>query len=271
MRDALRDWVLLPITLVMVLVGVFRNNVLQLLEARPKPAPVDTLRQRNILARATALRRNYMALPPSAVALRRAFLTRVLGDGSYLDADSRVALERERNRKQDELPEMPKNPFTDPGTVESMLDQAKKSMVMMVPQTLIMGWVNLFFTGFVLIKLPFPLTQRFKVMLQRDIDTSDLDVAWVSSLSWYFLNLYGLDAIYRILLGNNNAADSSRDMAAMGGAAAAALGPPAGLPGPVTDYAKLHEAERDSLALITSSEMRWVGDGVEERVLSMYG
>lgn len=48
------------------------------------------------------------------------------------------------------------------------------------------------------------MTQRFKVMLQRDIPTSDLDVAWVSSLSWYFLNLYGLDAIYRLLLGNNN-------------------------------------------------------------------
>ena len=43
-------------------------------------------------------------------------------------------------------------------------------------------------------------------MLQRDIDTPDMNVAWVSSLSWYFLNLYGLDAIYRLLLGDDNGA-----------------------------------------------------------------
>jgi hypothetical protein len=45
---------------------------------------------------------------------------------------------------------MPKNPLSDPNQMEAMMENAKKSMVQMVPQTVIMGWINYFFTGFVL-------------------------------------------------------------------------------------------------------------------------
>ena len=186
----LRNWVLLPITVVMVLVGMFRNNLMQLFESKPKLATLAAARQQNIMRRASALRLNYPVLPPASVAARKAFLARVLSDGSYLDPEAK------RVTSPDEMPESPVND----AMMENLMDQAKRSLLMMVPQTVIMGWVNFFFTGFVLIRLPFPLTQRFKIMLQRDIDTPDLDVSWVSSLSWYFLNLYGLDAIYLSLI-----------------------------------------------------------------------
>ena len=55
-----------------------------------------------------------------------------------------------------------------------------------------------------LVKLPFPLTIRFKSMLQSGIATRDLDVRWVSSLSWYFLNLFGLQSVFIFILGNDN-------------------------------------------------------------------
>lgn len=41
-------------------------------------------------------------------------------------------------------------------------------------------------------------------MLQRGIETPDMDVRWVSSLSWYFLNWFGLNGLYRVLLGDGN-------------------------------------------------------------------
>jgi hypothetical protein len=41
-------------------------------------------------------------------------------------------------------------------------------------------------------------------MLQRGIETSDMDVRWVSSLSWYFLNWFGLNGLYRVILGGDN-------------------------------------------------------------------
>lgn len=147
--SALRNWVLLPITLVMVLVGVLRNNLMQFLESKPKPGKLGALRQRNVMARAAALRTNALVLPPASVELRRSFLSRVLADGSYLAPEAKAAAEREKNRKPDEMPEM-KNPLTDMNTVDAMMDQAKKSLVMMVPQTAIMGWINFFFSGFVL-------------------------------------------------------------------------------------------------------------------------
>lgn len=60
-----------------------------------------------------------------------------------------------------------------------------------------------------------------------------------------------------------------RDMAAFGGMAM--MNEP--MPGQVVDHAKLHADERDSLELIGAvgpKDIRWVGDGIEQRVLRMY-
>lgn len=53
-------------------------------------------------------------------------------------------------------------------------------------------------------RLPFPLTIRFKGMLQSGVATKDLDVRWVSAVSWYVLNLIGLKSVFALMLGNNN-------------------------------------------------------------------
>jgi hypothetical protein len=108
--------------------------------------------------------------------------------------------------------------------MDGMMGGMKTQLVMMVPQMVIMGWINFFFNGFVLgpfgifnikvsrlmgvvsftVKLPFPLTLGFKSMLQRGVETQDMDARWVSSLSWYFLNFFGLNGLYRLLLGGEN-------------------------------------------------------------------
>jgi len=102
-------------------------------------------------------------------------------------------------------------------------------------------------------------------MLQRGIETPDMDVRWVSSLSWYFLNFFGLNGLYRILLGSDNSAEQS-SMAAMSplaGAGAAAAGP-------VQDFPKLFKAEKDNLEF-SEGLYNWVGTDVENRVLRKYG
>lgn len=98
----------------------------------------------------------------------------------------------------------PPNPMSDPAAMDGMMNMMKGNMAMIVPQTLIMGWINAFFSGFVVLRMPFPLTPRFKAMLQSGVATRDLDVRWVSSISLYFLCMFGLQSVFIYLLGNEN-------------------------------------------------------------------
>lgn len=47
--SALRNWVLLPITLVMVLVGILRQNLMKLLESKPKLTTLTEARQQYVM------------------------------------------------------------------------------------------------------------------------------------------------------------------------------------------------------------------------------
>jgi len=42
------------------------------------------------------------------------------------------------------------NPFSDPASMDGMMAGMKTQMVVMIPQMIIMGWINFFFQGFVL-------------------------------------------------------------------------------------------------------------------------
>ncbi|KAI0758301.1 integral membrane protein DUF106-domain-containing protein [Irpex lacteus] len=253
----IRDWVLFPITLVMILVGVLRHYVMLLLQTPPKKQPKEAIREQRALVRAQVLRATAAKspIPPTFYKSISQELTKALGDGSYL---------KDGPSKKDEAPAAV-NPLTDPNAMDGMMSGMKTQMVMMVPQMVIMGWINFFFQGFVLIKLPFPLTLGFKSMLQRGIETQDMDVRWVSSLSWYFLNFFGLNGLYRIILGNDNAADASQTMMASpfnvtGG----------GQPGQPQDFNKLFKAEQDNLEF-SEGLYSWVAQDVESRILRKYG
>lgn len=96
-------------------------------------------------------------------------------------------------------------------------------------------------------------------MLQSGVSTRDLDVSWVSSLSWYFLNLFGLQPIYSLLLGDGNAAGSVDMMNAP---------IPTGMVPPGQDVSKLFTAEAENLEL---TKHQYVCLGIEDRMLLRYG
>ncbi|KAF8735032.1 hypothetical protein AX14_002846 [Amanita brunnescens Koide BX004] len=252
----IRDWVLFPITLVMIFVGILRHYVVILLQPSPQQLSRAAIREQRALVRSQILRATapHSPVPPPFYTAISRHLSHAFGAGTYL----------KDGPPQGDAPAVPPNPLTDPAAMDGMMAGMKTQMVMMVPQMIIMGWINFFFQGFVLIKLPFPLTLGFKSMLQRGIETPDMDVRWVSSLSWYFLNFFGLNGLYRLILGNENAADSSQSMMASPFAAQQAA------PAPVQDFNKLFKAERDNLEF-AEGIYNWSGNDVENRVLRRYG
>lgn len=196
-------------TQVQILTGVLRHYLSTLLQTTPKAQALPNIRQTRSLMRGVNLRNNHAQLLPSSFVSRRAYLAQAYRDGVFL--------------AEPEMRGQPRpNPMTDPAMMEGMMGMMKGNVAMMVPQSLIMGWINAFFSGYVIskysrrvgalheanivraVKLPFPLTPQFKSMLQSGVGTRDLDVRWVSSLSWYFLTLFGLQPVYNFILGSNN-------------------------------------------------------------------
>lgn len=82
-----------------------------------------------------------------------------------------------------------------------MTDQMKQQIFHLVSNMFFFTWIDRFFAGFISAKLPFGLTQGFKTMFQSGIDLQDLNVSYVSSLSWYILITSGIQGIISVVLG----------------------------------------------------------------------
>lgn len=231
----------------MILTGILRHYITVLLHTPPKPAstPAES-RERQNLYRGTTLRNNAAVLSKASFDTRKEYLIDNYKKGSFL-----------RGGPQSKGQAAP-NPMTDPAAMEGMMGMMKGNMAMMIPQTLIMSWINAFFAGYVILRLPFPLTIRFKSMLQSGVMTRDLDVRWVSSLSWYFLCLFGLQGVFVFILGNENSASQvGAQMAQMN------MGNQANPFGPGQDPDKMFQAEAENLEV---AEYWSVLDGVENRL-----
>lgn len=199
----IRNWVLFPIFSVMLMQGFIRQNIFMILKSS-KPFDVEKATKNSLAQRSQRLRANGRFIPKAAYRMRVRFFTE-------------DAFKPPPPPKEGELPEMPQQ---DP---MAMMGTMTQQMGTIVPNMIMMAWVNYFFDGFVLVKLPFGLTDRFKLMLQKGIHLNSLHVSYVSALSWYFINLFGLRGFFSIILGANNAADNAKLMQAqMGGQA----GPP---------------------------------------------
>ena len=198
---AIRNWVLLPIFFVMFVQGLLRHYVTQLMEKEQEPGELGKVKEAQMNLRAGRVRRNAWLIPGPAFEVRRKWFCEPKV-GYFVVKEAEFA----EVKPTDQALKM----LTDPSAATEGM---KKQMTMMLPQMLLFFWSNYFFSGFMVAKVPFPLTQRFRIMLQRGVDMSSLDVTWVTALSWYFLNWYGLRGSYGLVLGGDaNVMDDARLM-----------------------------------------------------------
>jgi len=235
---AIREWVLIPIGIIMFLMGILRNNVTKMLRSETPPDRKQ-VKLNNQLMRSRRLRANGQFIPASAFSGRKVF---------FVTKETGILMQKQEAVN-------PMSMMQDPSVMMNMM---QGNFAMMVPQMVMMGIVNYFFSGFVLGKLPFPLTPSFKGMLQRGVNITTLDTAYVTSMSWYFLVMFGMRGLFTLVLGANNETDDTKMMQQQ-------MGMGASQPGQQPDMGKIFAAEAENLQMIEHSSKFL--DGAEERIL----
>lgn len=221
----IRNWVLFPIFIIVLLVGVLRHYVTILLHS-PKKENLQDKCYANTTSYAIHLLKEGGVLPTSS------FLTRA---NRMVDK----SLKREVTKPD------PSEVF-DPSVTTGLM----KSQIMMMANNIgLMMLIASFFSGFVVAQLPFSVPLRLKDMMQRGISIDDLECSYVTSISFYFLVLSGVSGLLQLLVG----ADKEVRMVAM-----------SGLPGlqentftQPPDYGKIWAQKSKELKLATTTHA-WV-------------
>jgi ER membrane protein complex subunit 3 len=237
---SIRDWVVLPMVIVVILVGMGRHYVQILMKSNPTitESHIAEIRCKQILQQASRLRVNGSYINPVAYQKRKAYFIR-----------KKTGVLREKAPP-------PQNPMSNP---LAMVDMMKGNITFMLPNFAMMGFVSSFFSGFVCLKVPFPLpSTRFRLMLQRGVDLQTLDVSYVSSLSWYFLVTFGLNGVYKLILGQDADLDDTKMMQQQMNMGMGGIGQPG------FDANGAYTAEREALGIVSHE---WIAEKAERELL----
>lgn len=152
-------------------------------------------------------------------------------------------------KQADPMAALTNNPMSNPEMMTGML---KNNLFMAVATPLQYGLISHFFSGFLIGKMPFPLTQKFRELLQSGVSVVSLDVQYISSISLYFLTLFGFNSLYKIFLSEQED-DLSSQLSGMNPMMMGAGMAQPSLGGPETNKA-LGEKEASKFILIRLSQ-----------------
>lgn len=246
----IRDFVLIPVFLVVVLTSMMRTNIMQLFKPEPT-VDMKEVKQNNMLSRCKTLRAHAQYLNEKAFNTRKAF---------FVKPDKGV-LVKSPPKPKDPMEALQNGP--DPMNAMGMM---KSQMFFMVSQSLLMYWVTHLFSGFLVAKTPFQLTFQFKGMLQRGVDVQSLEPGYVSSMCFYIfvmMSSHNLIGLVNSLVSKTDIETEDPMMAMMG-----TMGGGAGMmPGGGPDMSKIYKAEQEGLEVISHE---FVLDQVEMELIKKW-
>lgn len=111
------------------------------------------------------------------------------GNGAYITA---VGFAMRKEYLEDKLRADSASGGAQPNPMSAMEGGIKTQMIGMVTQFGTMMWVQAYFLGFLLVRLPFGLTERFRQLTQAGIGVPALDISYVSSMSFFMIASMGI-------------------------------------------------------------------------------
>lgn len=195
----IKTHVLLPITVIMILTHILRQQLNKLLAPKPKLAKMEKVREQQHLQKCTFTGQNsWLSMCNSEWEAKRNFTVDMYSKKANLNKVLEKPLVDEKEKVNDENAGI-SNPFTQSGMNEMIMSGLKGNLVNFLPQPILMFYMSFLFRGYIALKLPFTLTSNFKPMFQSSIMTPDLDVSYVTGISWYFVNLLGVESLTNFL------------------------------------------------------------------------
>lgn len=177
--SAIRDWVLLPPVFIVLFIGILRHFVAIAMTGKPKPPTISSIPEQQLAGYSRFVLANSSQVPYESFKQRAEWLL------------PKLARPLENNQMA---------AMMDPGMMSNMM---KSNVTATLPNIAMMSLVQAIFSGFVVAKFPFALSNRFKGMVQRGVDIDNLDGSYATSLSLYFLIMFGLQSVIQLLLGRN--------------------------------------------------------------------
>lgn len=190
----IRNWVFIPIIVIMLLFTFIRINIQKIMTGAQDKTPIKSQEQmdthilNSTLARAKKFSTNFKLLPAESFLNRKTL---------YSDENGILKAPQLPAQQPDMQQMMSQNPMFNPSNMTKMMGG---NMMMMILFPLQMMGVNYFFSGMLVGKVSFPLTQQFRELLQKGIEIQNIDVKYISSLSLYFLIYLGINKFMEIFV-----------------------------------------------------------------------